>query len=60
MQSESQITEEDLTIEEQELVDAWRRYVGVPYIAALQDEQKMKFKAFLDSLRESETSSLRH
>lgn len=60
MQAESQITEDDLTAEELELIGTWRRYVGVPYIAVLQDEQKMKFKAFLDSLREFEASSMSH
>jgi hypothetical protein len=60
MKAESQITEDDLTAEERELIGIWRRYVGVPYIAALQDEQKMKFKVFLDSLREFEASSMSH
>jgi len=60
MQAKSKDTENSLTIEELELVGIWRRYVGVPYIAALQNEQKAKFKAFLDSLREFEASSKLH
>lgn len=43
--------ESALTHDEAVLIHAWRRYVGMPYIAALSQPSKDLFRRFLDSLR---------
>lgn len=42
-----------LTSDEKALLDAWRAYVGAPFIAVLTDESKNKLQEFLRCLRTS-------